>query len=106
MDTAILVDFNKYSKTYKVGMATLYLAKAYDKPVGADKEMHYVVVSVPHFPDLNVSNIQLPIGFNSEEERDVFFESFIADNFVRLLRQRIITNQAKIKKEDDKIREN
>ncbi len=105
MDTAILVDFNKYSKTYKVGMATLYISKAYDKPVGADAEQHYVVVSVPHFPDLNVSNIQLPIGFNNEQERDVFFETFVCDNFVRLLRQRIIQNQAKIK-DDDKIREN
>ena len=100
MDTAILLDQNKYSKTYKVGLATLYISKAYDKPVGAEKEMHYVVVSIPHFPDLNVSNIQLPIGFNNEQERDVFFETFVADNFVRLLRQRIIQNKEKNKADE------
>jgi len=84
-----LLDKNEFSKTYRRGAVSIYIAKAYDE----DSQKHFVVISIPEIAHLNVSKLQLPITFDFLEQRDLFFDGFEPDNFMPLLEQKIIDNR-------------
>ena len=89
MEQAILLDKNDFSKTYRKGDISIYIAKAYDE----ETKKHFVVISIPEIAHLNVLKIQLPIGFDYEGQRDMFFDGFEPDTFMPLLEKRIIENR-------------
>lgn len=84
-----LLDKNEFSKTFRKGAISIYIAKAYDE----DTKKHFVVISIPEIEHLNVIKLQLPIAFDFAEQRDLFFDGFEPDEFMPLLEQKIIDNR-------------
>ena len=89
MENAVLLEKNEFSKTYRKGAVSIYIAKAYDD----DTKKHFVVISIPEIPHLNVLKLQLPISFDYPEQRDLFFDGFEPDDFMPLLEQKIKDNR-------------
>lgn len=89
MEKAVLLEKNEFSKTYRKGAVSIYIAKAYDE----DSKKHFVVISIPEIAHLNVLKLQLPITFDFPEQRDLFFDGFEPDEFMPLLEQKIIDNR-------------
>ena len=89
MESAVLLEKNEFSKTYRKGAISIYIAKAYDE----DTKKHFVVISIPEIAHLNVLKLQLPISFDFSEQRDLFFDGFEPDEFMPLLEQKIKDNR-------------
>jgi hypothetical protein len=68
----MLVAKNEFSKTFKIKDVDLYLAKAYDD----ETNTHFLVVSIPHISETSTTQIQYPINFATEVERDEAFVKF------------------------------
>ena len=64
-----LVSENEFTKVFKVNDMDLFVSKAFD----AETDKHYLVNGIPVIPELNVSEIQYPILFETEELRDEAF---------------------------------
>ena len=76
-----LVSKNDFTKVFKYKEIELYISKAYDD----ESDRHFLVASIPKIDELNVGNIQQPLVFINEEERDKTFESLdvnIAQKFL------------------------
>lgn len=89
MEQAVLLEKNEFSKTYRMGAISIYIAKAYDE----ETKKHFVVVSIPEIPHLNVLKLQLPISFDIEGQRDFFFDGFEPEKFMPILEQKILDNR-------------
>lgn len=89
LEQAVLLEKNEFSKTYRKGAISIYIAKAFDE----ETKKHFVVISIPEIPHLNVLKLQLPISFDYTEQRDLFFDGFEPDDFMPLLEQKIIDNR-------------
>jgi hypothetical protein len=61
---------NEFTKKFKYNEIELYVSKAFDE----ESDAHFLVNSIPKIEDLGVANIQLPIAFESEEERNRVFD--------------------------------
>ena len=61
---------NEFTKKFKYNEIELYVSKAFDE----ESDRHFLVNSIPKIEDLGVANIQLPIVFESEEERNKVFD--------------------------------
>ena len=89
MEKSVLLEKNEFSKTYLKGAIKIYIAKAYDE----DSKQHFVVISIPEIEHLDVLKVQLPIGFEFAEQRDLFFDGFDPDTFMPLLEQKTLENR-------------
>jgi hypothetical protein len=89
LEKAELLEKNEFSKTYRKGSISIYIAKAYDE----ETAKHFVVISIPAIEHLNVLKVQLPIAFDYAEQRDMFFDGFEPDAFMPLLEQKILDNR-------------
>ena len=68
---AKLIEANDFSKSFHHGDTKLYIGKAFDE----ETDKHFVVLSVPEILEVNANNVQFPVSFNSEKERDdAFYE--------------------------------
>jgi len=95
---------NDFSKTFKIGETDLYVAKAYDE----DSDGHFLIFSTPLIKEVEAAEIQYPILFPSEEERDAEFSSFGIDEAGYLLldlTNTIKENNKKMAEEAEKIAE-
>jgi hypothetical protein len=69
-----LVSQNEVGKTFEVksevsGEFTMFLNKAFDE----DSDAHFLVVAIRELPLLGIANIQYPIKFDTEEQRNDAF---------------------------------
>lgn len=68
---ARLIEANDFSKSFEYSDTKLFIGKAFDE----ETDKHFVVLSVPEILEVNAHNVQFPITFNSEKERDdAFYE--------------------------------
>lgn len=77
----MIVAQNEFSKTFKIGDIDMYLAKAVDD----EHNVHFLVVSIPKIEEVNASEIQYPINFDTDKDRDEAFKKFdlaFAMNFI------------------------
>ena len=91
---------NEFTKTFKYEDIDMYVSKAFDE----DSDTHYLVFNIPVIPELNISQIQLPVQFNSEKERNEAFKSFDihqAKKFIDDLINQVRTNKAKAEAEQN-----
>jgi hypothetical protein len=63
---------NEFSKTFDNGEIQLYIAKAHDE----DTNKHYIVCSVPFIKEVDAQEIQYPLEYETEEDRDATFSIF------------------------------
>ena len=66
---AVLVSENEFSKSFKYGDTELFIGKAFDE----DSDLHYLVHSIPAIMECNVNNLQYPVPFKTEQERDTAY---------------------------------
>jgi len=69
-----IVSQNEVGKTFEIksevsGDVTMFVNKAFDE----DSDAHFLVVSIRELPLLGVANIQYPIKFDTEEQRNDAF---------------------------------
>ena len=78
-----LVSENEFTKhhRYEEKDVDCYLSKAYDE----ETEKHFLVASIPRIPELNAMHIQYPMVFETEAERNKFFDEFNALDFLDYL---------------------
>ena len=68
---AKLIEANDFSKSFKHGDTKLYIGKAFDE----ETDKHFIILSLPDIKEANAHNVQFPVNFNSEQERDdAFYE--------------------------------
>ncbi len=96
---AILLSNNGVTKIFKYNDIDLYVSKAFDD----ESDNHFLVCSIKEIPELNVGNLQLPIRFESEEQRDLFFEEFNGEAFINEMIAQIKSNKENQIDESDKV---
>ena len=80
--TTALTSENHVSKVFKYKDIELFVSKAVDE----DAELkHFLICSIKEIPELNLLNIQYPMPFKTEEERDAVFTHFDAAHFLENL---------------------
>ena len=68
---AKLIEANDFSKSFEYSDTKLFIVKAFDE----ETDKHFVVLSVPEILEVNANNVQFPVSFDSEKERDdAFYE--------------------------------
>ena len=67
-----LVSANDFTKVFLYNDIEIYISRAYDE----DSDKHFLVNSIKSIPSLNVHNIQYPILFESQVQRDDAFNMF------------------------------
>ena len=99
---AKLIEANDFSKSFEYGDTKLYISKAFDE----ETDKHFIILSLPEIAEVNAHNVQFPINFNSENERDnAFYEmdeqyaEVVIGEIVREIKQR---NAEKEKDENQK----
>jgi hypothetical protein len=63
---------NEFTKIFKDGDIEIYLSKAYDE----DSNKHYLIASIPNLTEVDASDIKYPFPFDTDVERDEFFNIF------------------------------
>jgi hypothetical protein len=63
---------NEFSKTFDNGEIQLYIAKAFDE----EPNRHFIVCSIPHIKEVDAQQIQYPLVYDTEAERDEKFKIF------------------------------
>jgi hypothetical protein len=109
---AKLIEANDFSKSFEYGDTKLYISKAFDE----ETDKHFIILSLPEIAEVNAHNVQFPINFNSENERDnAFYEMdeqyavVVIGEIVREIKQRNaetekVENQKKLEIEVDNLR--
>lgn len=68
---AKLIEANDFSKSFEYGDVKLFIGKAFDE----ETDKHFVILSIPDIAEVNAHNVQFPVQFNTEKERDdAFYE--------------------------------
>jgi hypothetical protein len=107
-----LIEANDFSKSYEYGDTKLYIGKAFDE----ETDKHFIVLSLPNITEVNAHNVQFPINFSSEKERDdAFYEmdeqyvEVVIGEIIKEIKQRNaetekVENQKKLELEVDNLR--
>ena len=95
-----LVSENEFTKHHRYEEKDIdcYLSKAYDE----ETEKHFLVASIPRIPELNAMHIQYPMVFDTQEERDEFFKSYNALDFLEYLLEQMEAQIEAAKEEAEK----
>ena len=95
-----LTSENEFSKSFKFDdEVELFVSKALDDESGGFQ--HYLICSVKELPDLGVANIQYPMAFKEEEDRNRVFDEFQPVAFMDQLRSMIKKQKEEAKKSDN-----
>ena len=109
---AKLIEANDFSKSFEYSDTKLFIVKAFDE----ETDKHFVVLSVPEILEVNANNVQFPVSFDSEKERDdAFYEmdeqyaEVVIGEIVREIKQRNaetekVENQKKLELEVETLR--
>jgi hypothetical protein len=109
---AKLIEANDFSKSFEYGDIKLFIGKAFDE----ETDKHFVILSLPEIAEVNAHNVQFPVDFNSEKERDdAFYEmneqyaEVVIGEIVREIKQRNaetekVENQKKLEIEVENLR--
>ena len=91
-----LVSENEFTKIFKKeeDNIDLYVSKAYDE----ESDKHYLVASIPVIEELGVQGIQLPLQYETSEQRDLAFTEFDGEKLIFLILQDIKAKQEELKK--------
>ena len=75
-----MLNSNDFTKQYRWDEKEIdcYVSKAFDE----ENNHHWLVASIPAIKELNVNHIQFPFIFETEDERNQFFNDFDCDNFL------------------------
>lgn len=78
-----LVEQNEFTKTFNIetedGIIEMYVTKAYDE----DSDKHFLVSNIPEIKELGVSQIQMPIMFDSELFRNSAYDKEVNENWAK-----------------------
>jgi hypothetical protein len=79
-----IVSENEFTKHFKWESKDIdcYLSKAYDE----ETDKHFLVVSIPKIQEFNAMHIQEAFVFESEIDRNDFFQSFSVDSATEFLK--------------------
>jgi hypothetical protein len=70
-----VISQNDFTRAYRFDDVEMYASKAYDE----DSDTHYLVVSIPSIPAMNLLQVQYPMKFDTEEQRNDMFALFTLD---------------------------
>ena len=103
-DKVKLVSENEFTKHHKYEEKEIdcYLSKAYDE----ESKKHFLVASMPKIPELNAIHIQYPMVFDTEEERNEFFDNFNALDFMEFILDQMKVQIEAARENDQKSSEN
>jgi hypothetical protein len=103
MRTFKLIEENEFSKHFKSDDIDIYLAKAYDE----EKNIDYLVASIPVIPEVKTEHITYPMPFDNAEQRDELFSVFneqdcndMIDNLLEFMKEQTIFLNEEQKKMD------
>lgn len=81
-----VISQNDFTRAYKFDDVEMYASKAYDE----DSDTHYLVVSIPSIPEMNLLQVQYPVQFETEEQRNDMFALFTIEYAEQFLENLII----------------
>jgi hypothetical protein len=92
---AELIASNEFSKHFKYNDIEMFIAKAFDEDT---EQPHFLIHSIPSIPEIGAHQIQYPISFYTEQERNEAFDEMNIEYAEVFLKQLI----ASIKERNDK----
>jgi len=72
---------NEFKATFEWNELVVSIIKAFDE----ETDSHYIIAYVPEIKELNVSQIQFPMLFQNQQQRDFEYDDFCVEDFMNHL---------------------